>query len=186
MTRTSFPALALAALLAYPASAGTTEPPAPKAAPKAAEAPKDTEGLKDLVKWKTLDEAEAEAKKTGKPLLMFFTADWCEPCQKMGAQVFTDKDLAGVINDLYVPVAIVDQIKEMGMNPDLVTELYQRFKLSAFPTFVVTRPGYEGAVRYRGFGTKEKAGTFLRGGRKQLEENEKNEKADKKAPKTKA
>lgn len=179
--------LVLALFVSFPALAETpsTKTAAPKAT-QATEAPQGAEGLKDLVKWKTLDEAEAEAKKTGKPLLMFFTADWCEPCQKMGAQVFTDKELAGVINDQYVPVAIVDQIKEMGMNPDLVTELYQRFKLSAFPTFVVTRPGYEGAVRYRGFGTKEKAGTFLRGGRKQLEENEKSEKEGKKAPKTKA
>lgn len=111
--------------------------------------------VRDAVTWRPLDGAEALARQTGKPILYEFSAEWCGPCRQMQAEVFADPEHAAMINHSFVPVRVVDRMREDGRNPLDVQRLEQRFNVQAFPTLVVVDPdggeirrveGYPGAA----------------------------------------
>ncbi len=116
----------------------------------------------DLVRWVPAETAEAAAAKAGKPLLYEFSAEWCGPCHILENQVFRDARLAGMINDGFVPVKVVDRRRETGTNPPEVDKLQRRFRVRAFPTVVIVRPDSEPAVRI-GFRGRSDFEEFLRG-----------------------
>lgn len=53
-----------------------------------------------------LDTARQLAAASDKPVLMFFTADWCVPCRVMKREVFADPDVMTAINASVVPVML--------------------------------------------------------------------------------
>jgi len=111
--------------------------------------------LADLVRWRPIASAEAEARQVRKPLLYDFSADWCAPCQKMQREVFADRAVADRIESLFVPVRVLDRRQEEGRNPAMVDSLQQRFHVASFPTLVVV-PANGGEpivlVGYQGMG----------------------------------
>ena len=50
--------------------------------------------------------AKTRAAATGRPMLLFFTGDWCVPCRIMKRTVFTDGSVSAKINADFVPVMI--------------------------------------------------------------------------------
>jgi thiol:disulfide interchange protein len=93
--------------------------------------------LPDLVHWRPIDAAVAEARQTRKPLLYDFTADWCAPCQTMKRDLFADREAAARIERMFVPVRVLDRRQEEGRNPAEVDSLQRRFHIESFPTLVV-------------------------------------------------
>ena len=91
----------------------------------------------DLVQWVPLDRAEELARESGRPILYDFTAAWCGPCHQLKAEVFRNERLAAMINDRFVPVRVVDRMREDGRNEPPVEALQQRFGVQGFPTIVV-------------------------------------------------
>jgi len=91
----------------------------------------------DLIRWRPIEGAAAEARQARKPLLYDFTADWCAPCQMMQREVFADREAAGRIEAMFVPVRVLDRRQEEGRNPAEVDSLQQRFHIQSFPTLVV-------------------------------------------------
>lgn len=108
----------------------------------------------DLVKWREPGAlAASEARRTGKPLLYDFSAEWCGPCRVMQDEVFSDSRAAAKINAMYVPVRVLDRQREEGRNSDAVNVLQQMYRVHAFPTLVVTSPDgtrHEALQGYRG------------------------------------
>jgi protein disulfide-isomerase len=125
------------------------------------------------VKWRSLADGEAEAKKTGRPVLYFFTADWCGPCHILVRQVFSDAKTVASIESLYVPVVLEDRRQEDGANAAGMERLAQRFGVEGFPTLVVARPGAEGGLRLTGWLGREKTLEFIDGAAGRLAEFEK-------------
>ena len=82
----------------------------------------------DLVPWRTdLSKARAEAAGAGRPVLVYFTATWCGPCQGMKRTTWSDARVETALRS-YVPVKIdIDQQKELA----------QRYAVDGIPYFVV-------------------------------------------------
>ena len=129
-----------------------------------------------LVRWRAIGAGEAEAKKTGKPVLYFFTADWCGPCHLLEQQVFSRKDVAAQIAKDYIPVVVQDRARETGRNAPEMLKLADRYGLRGFPTLVVSRPGLDRGVTMEGWDGPERAIEFLKIARQRLLAAEKSEK----------
>lgn len=122
-------------------------------------APQEREQATAGVRWVVLENAENLSRKTGKPILYDFTADWCRPCHILDEEVFRNPDLAAKINEYFVPVRVVDRRREEGRNSPAVQALQTRFGVSAFPTVVFADA--QGNVRksmvgFRGAGAFER------------------------------
>jgi len=91
------------------------------------------------VAWRTdLDAALAEARRTGKPVLADFSAEWCPSCQTMKREVWTDVEVGHDVERLYVPVAVdVDQNRAVA----------GRYGITSIPTILILDAA--GKVRHR-------------------------------------
>lgn len=102
------------------------------------------------IRWLTPAEGMRAAQASGKPVLFDFTAEWCQPCHMLEAEVFRNPAIARTINERFVPIRVTDRRQEEGRNSPEVDELQQRFGVRGFPTVVIADAGGERA-RMEGF-----------------------------------
>lgn len=76
--------------------------------------------------------AQREAAASGKPMILFFTAEWCALCRIMKRQVWADEEVEETVNAGFVPVAI--DVKD----PDSAPAAFERYPVGAWPTTYVT------------------------------------------------
>jgi len=77
----------------------------------------------------TLEAAFAEAKATGKPLLLDFSAVWCPPCNLLSAEVLHAPEPPAVLDDYVVAVVDVDHPSSF--------DLKNQYAIGGYPTVVV-------------------------------------------------
>jgi thiol:disulfide interchange protein len=121
-------------------------------------------GEKDLVRWVPAPAAGRMAEVSRKPIFYEFSAEWCGPCHVLENEVFRDAKLAGLINQGFIPVKVIDRRRETGSNPPEVAKLQGQYAVRAFPTIVVVRAG-RAPVTLVGFRGRADFEEFLRGAR---------------------
>ena len=113
-----------------------------------------------LIEWQTRTGATADAAKAGKPLLYDFTAAWCSPCKQLD-EAWADPEVARKVNASFVPVRIMDRMREDGRNPEDIVELQRRYEVSVFPTIVIAAPDGRLIAKHEGFRSTEALESFL-------------------------
>jgi thiol:disulfide interchange protein len=129
-------------------------------------------GKADVVRWRPLEAGEAEARKAGKPVFYFFTADWCGPCHVLVEEVFSDKKAAAAIEKRYVPVLLEDRRRQEGKNAPGMDDLVRRFGVKGFPTLIVSNPGANQGLRLTGWAGRQKTLDFIDGAAERLKKKE--------------
>lgn len=106
---------------------------------------------KGAIDWVSPEAGAVLARDSGKPLLLFFTAEWCGPCHMLEDQVFAEAAIAARINERFVAIRITDRVQEEGKNTPQVAELKSRYAIRGFPTVVFTDGGGAEQARMEGF-----------------------------------
>ncbi|MEO8455939.1 MAG: thioredoxin family protein [Sphingomicrobium sp.] len=88
----------------------------------------------DAIAWRQgdVDDAFAEAKELGKPVLLYWGAEWCPPCAQMKATLFKDSAFIAETRN-FVPVYLDGDTRG-------AQQWSERFGISGYPTVVVLRP----------------------------------------------
>lgn len=83
---------------------------------------------RDIIPWRLdFTAAATEATKKHEPRLLYFTSEFCDPCEQMKRTTWADRRVAAALTG-YVPVKI-DFLKEI--------ELDREFGVEAIPTMIV-------------------------------------------------
>jgi len=127
-------------------------------------APMAQTAANDPTKWVSIDEAQAVAQQSGKPILYDFSADWCPPCQQLKRTVFDDPANAAAIAETVVPVKVIDRYREDGRNPPEIDELQQRYGIEAFPTLVLVDAASGRKLKADGFMGPEQTVAWVKSG----------------------
>jgi len=91
------------------------------------------------IRWRSdAAAAEREANKGQRPLLVFFSAEWCMPCKEMLRTSFADAAVAALIERRFVPLFV-----DVTDDNDTAAALRDRFAVVALPTVVVRRGSAE-------------------------------------------
>lgn len=75
--------------------------------------------------------AQQQAVASGKPIILYFTGEWCSPCRVMRRQVWADDEVKTLVNSQFIPVAIdVDNPNDAGV--------LARYKVGGAPVTIIT------------------------------------------------
>lgn len=103
------------------------------------------------IAWKTsMQQAQQEAKRTGKPILVEFHATWCAVCKQLAAQTLS-KPAVVRESQKWVPVQV---------DVDKAPQLARKYLVSSTPTVAFVRP--DGSL-YGGFVGFLDSGEMVRG-----------------------
>jgi thiol-disulfide isomerase/thioredoxin len=84
-----------------------------------------------------IEKVLAAGREQNKYVLYEFYAPWSDPCKKMESTSLSNEQVDKLIEEHYMPVRVTDQLKQLGKNPRIVTDLQKKFRIFAFPTLVI-------------------------------------------------
>ena len=102
------------------------------------------------ITWaKDYSSAKQSASRTGGPMVLFFTGEWCVPCRIMKRVVWADEEVETIVNEAFIPVMIYVGTPE-------ATDALGQYRIGPTPTTIVTDAnGNELRRREGGIGKSE-------------------------------
>ena len=84
------------------------------------------------IQWsRDFDAARQTAAQMNRPMLLYFTADWCGPCKQMKRSVWPDQRVEAFVNNQTVPVYL--DVDEPAVEP-----IAARYTVRSIPTVLLT------------------------------------------------
>jgi thiol-disulfide isomerase/thioredoxin len=154
---TWLPALGLI-LLAVVATGCARKQPEPEAAPAAAAAPQADAAAGHLppgIDWfdGDVDAAFAAAKSAGKPIFLYWGAEWCPPCAQIKSTIFNRREFQER-SRLFVPVYLDGDTPSAQRHGE-------RFGVIGYPTMILFRPDGTEITRLPGSVDMQRYATIL-------------------------
>lgn len=106
-----------------------------------------------LVNFQELD--FSQIRNQGKKILVSFSADWCLPCQVMNENIFSDEEIASLINENFIAIkADIDSEKGKKWN--------ETYNVNFLPTTLFAHENGNEIERLKGMQSKEDFLNFLK------------------------
>lgn len=77
--------------------------------------------------------ARAQAAQADKPIILFFTGEWCVPCRIMKRTVWADEQVAASVNARFIAVTI-------DVDDPSAAETLERYRVGPTPITIITNP----------------------------------------------
>ena len=104
--------------------------------------------------WKNWNAGMAEAKATGRPILVDVYTDWCGWCKRMDRDVYSRADVREYLARKFVTIKLDAESSDLATFEDRTMTLgaiAQRFKVSGYPTTIFLRASGEHLVNVPGY-----------------------------------
>ena len=75
--------------------------------------------------------AQQQAAASGKPMILYFTGQWCVPCRIMKREVWADEQVTAIVNAQFIPVAV-------DVNGLEGAEVMARYNVAGSPVTFIT------------------------------------------------
>ncbi|MBN1442919.1 MAG: thioredoxin family protein [Planctomycetes bacterium] len=112
-------------------------------------------GASELIPWfRDLEKAFEEARKSEKPLMVDFEADWCVWCKKLDRETYGDERVIRFVRANFIAVKV---------DADKQPDVKEKLSVSGLPTILFLSPTGEELLRITGYRAPEK---FLEEARK--------------------
>lgn len=115
----------------------------------------DKSAISNKILYTNYNKALKLSKNNQKPLLIYFTADWCMPCKKMQNTTFKEKDVVTFINEKYIPVKI-----DMTRGDNSIS---RKFGITSMPSYLIVSSDREVVSKTIGYQPSFLFMSFLKG-----------------------